>query len=437
MLLITKKHVTNSGLLALVLLLAGMSIVAMACGTETVEVTREVEVVVEVEKEVEVEKQIQVEVTREVEVVVEVEKEVEVEKQIQVEVTREVEVVVEVEKEVEVEKQIQVEVTREVEVVVEVEKEVVVEKEVMVEVTAEVEKDTVIFSDLNWTSSELQVRIAKYIVEHGYGYPTDTVAGDTISLFEGLKNNDTDVTMEIWLPNQQEVWDSALESGAVVDVGKSLEDNWQGFVIPQYVLDANPGLVSVSDIPEHMDLFVTPDSNGKARLITCIPGWQCEIVNAEKVVAYGLEDAVELTNPGSSAGLFADLEAAYARGDPWIGYLWGPTKPSSELDLYILEEPPYTEDCWAVDKGCAYPTAEIKIAVHESLIDRAPELVQFFRRWDFTAKSQIATEAWMGENNETTDAAAINYLQNFSDLWEEYVPEDVAARVHEALAQEG
>ena len=40
MLLIAKKHVTNSGLLALVLLLAGMSIVAMACGTETVEVTR-------------------------------------------------------------------------------------------------------------------------------------------------------------------------------------------------------------------------------------------------------------------------------------------------------------------------------------------------------------------------------------------------------------
>ena len=160
-------------------------------------------------------------------------------------------------------------------------------------------------------------------------------------------------------------------------------------------------------------------------------------MNAEKVVAYGLEDTVELINPGSSAGLFADLEAAYARGDAWIGYLWGPTKPSAELDLYILEEPPYTEDCWAVDKGCAYPTAEIKIAVHESLIDRAPELVQFFRRWDFTAQSQIATEAWMGENNETTDAAAINYLQNFSDLWEEYVPEDVAARVHEALAQEG
>ena len=365
MLIGAKKQIANSGILALVLLLAGMSVVAMACGTETVEVTREVEV--------------------------------------------------------------QVEVTREVEV----------EKEVVVEVTVEAEKEPIVFSDLNWTSSEIQVRVAKYIVEHGYGYPTDAVAGDTISLFEGLKNNDTDVTMEIWLPNQQEVWDAALESGVVVDVGKSLEDNWQGFVVPQYVKDANPGLVSVSDIPDHMELFVTPDSNGKARFVDCIPGWACEVVNSEKIVTYGLEDSVELVNPGSGAGLFADLEAAYARGDNWLGYLWGPTKPSAELDLYILEEPTYSDECWESGKGCAYPTAEIKIAVHETLIDRAPELVQFFRRWDFTAGSHIATEAWMTENNETTDAAAVYYLQNFSDIWEGYVPADVAARVHEALAQEG
>ncbi len=402
MLLKAKKQVTNSGLLVLALLLTSMSVVAIACGTETV-----VETVV-IEKEVVVEREVAVPQT------VVVEKLVEGETVVQT-------VVVEKETVVEVEKPVV--------------QTVVVEK--VVEVMAEVEKEPIVFSDLSWTSSELQVRIARFIVEHGYEYPTDAIAGDTIPLFEGLKNNDTDVTMEIWLPNQQEAWDAALESGVVVDVGKSLEDNWQGFVIPQYVKEANPGLVSVTDIPEHMDLFVTADSNGKARMVTCIPGWACEVVNAEKVVTYGLEDYVELVNPGSGAGLFADLEAAYGRGDNWLGYLWGPTKPSAELDLYILEEPDYSDACWAADKGCAYPTAEIKIAVHESLIERAPELVQFFRRWDFTASSHIETEAWMTENNETTDTAALYYLENFSDIWEQYVPDDVATRVHEALAEEG
>ncbi|MCZ0938339.1 MAG: hypothetical protein OXJ55_06865, partial [Caldilineaceae bacterium] len=35
--------------------------------------------------------------------------------------------------------------------------------------------DTIIFSDLNWTSAQIQNRIAQYIVEKGYGYSTDVV----------------------------------------------------------------------------------------------------------------------------------------------------------------------------------------------------------------------------------------------------------------------
>ena len=65
MLLKSKKHVANSGLLSLLLLIAAMSAVVMACGTETVEVTREVQV--EVTREVEKQVEVEVEVTREVE----------------------------------------------------------------------------------------------------------------------------------------------------------------------------------------------------------------------------------------------------------------------------------------------------------------------------------------------------------------------------------
>ena len=75
--------------------------------------------------------------------------------------------------------------------------------------------------------------------------------------------------------------------------------------------------------------------------------------------------------------------------------------------------------------------------MHESLIERAPELVQFFRRWDFTAATHIQTEAWMTDNNETSDAAAIYYLENYGDVWGAFVPDDVTARVRDALAEEG
>ena len=298
----------------------------------------------------------------------------------------------------------------------------------------EEEKEPVIFSDLNWPSAEIQARVAAYIVEHGYGYPTELVTGDTVSLWAALVNNDTHVTMEIW-PAQQE-WLLDVEEGTLVELGTSLDTGWEAWVIPQYLKDANPGLVSVTDIPEYADLFVTPDSRGKARFVTCIPGWACEQVNAAKIEAYGLTDVVDALNPGSGAGLFADLEAAYSRGDPWLGYMWHPTPLSVSLDLYILEEPPYSDECWASTKGCAYPEAKVLIMVNKSLSERAPDVIGFLRNWEFKAADQVATELWMEENNEASDAGALWYLRNYREVWASFVPAEVAAKVDQALEDE-
>ncbi len=297
------------------------------------------------------------------------------------------------------------------------------------------EKGTIIFSDLNWPSAEIQARAAAYIVEHGYGYPTELVTGDTVSLWAALVNNDTHVTMEIW-PAQQE-WLEDVDEGTLVALGTSLDTGWEAWVIPQYLKDANPGLVSVTDIPEFAELFVTPDSRGKARFVTCVPGWACEQVNAAKVEAYGLTDVVDVLNPGSGAALFADLEAAYAKGEPWIGYLWHPTPLSVGLDLYILEEPEYSDECWATTKACAYPEARVVIMVNSSLPPRAPEVIEFLEKWDFKAAHQVATEVWMEENNEDSDIGALWYLRNFRDVWASFVPADVAEKVDTALADDG
>ncbi len=305
---------------------------------------------------------------------------------------------------------------------------------VIVACGGEDEKEPVVFSDLNWPSAEIQARVAAYIVEHGYGYPTDLVTGDTVSLWAALVNNDTHVTMEIW-PAQQE-WLLDVEEGTLIELGTSLDTGWEAWVIPQYVKDANPGLVSVTDIADHADLFVTADSRGKARFVTCIPGWACEQVNAAKVEAYGLADVVDLLNPGSGAGLFADLEAAYSRGDAWLGYMWHPTPLSVSLDLYVLEEPPYSDDCWATTKACAYPEAKVLIMVNTSLSERAPEVIEFLRKWEFKAADQVATELWMTESNEDSDAGALWYLRNYRESWAAFVPAEVAERVDEALEDE-
>lgn len=305
--------------------------------------------------------------------------------------------------------------------------------------TSDEEKPTVIFSELNWDSAQVQTAIARKIVSDGYEYETDAVFGGTVPLMQALVSGDTNVTMEIWLPNQQEAYDTAIADNTITRIGNSLEDNWQSaFIIPQYVADANPGLQTPQDIRDHMDLFVTPDSKGKARLINCVPGWECEGINIEKVSAYGLDDVIEIINPGSGEALQAEVRSAIEKKEPVLFYYWGPTTLSYTIDTEmggykILEEPPYTAACWAADKGCSYPVAEVLIVLRNDLIAQAPDLVAMFEKWDFNAGNQLAAEGYMADSGDDFAEVADWFLAN-TEEWKSWVTDDAEEKINKALA---
>jgi glycine betaine/proline transport system substrate-binding protein len=303
----------------------------------------------------------------------------------------------------------------------------------------EKEKPTIVFSDWSWSSAQIQNAIARQIIEHGYGYPTDSFFGNTIPLMEALSSGDTHVTMEIWLPNQQAAWDVVLAEGQIEVLGKSLEDNWQSaFVIPTYVADANPGLKSVTDLPDYAHLFTSPQTGNKARLLNCPPGFACEEVNEKKVLGYDLGEYVEPFNPGSIIALDAEVLTAFQKQEPILFYYWGPTTLANRLKTEfggytILEEPEYTEECRASDMACAYPVAEVFIAMGNNMIDEAPEVADLLRKWDFSAGNQIAAETYMNEPGAEFEGVAVWFLRN-TDEWKSWVDEAVAQRVLDGIA---
>ena len=374
-----------------------------------------------------------------------------------------VEVIKEVIKEVEVEKIVkQIEtVEKKVEVEVEVEKIVkqieTVEK--IVEVIAEREKREIVFGGLDWTSALVQNGVARYIVEHGYGYPTSQIEGSTLPLFQGLRKGDVDLTMEIWLPNQAAAWNEAVKAGEVLPVGKSLEDNWQSsFLIPKYMQDANPELDSVEDLKEDKFKDLFEQEGGKVLLLGCIAGWGCRTMQdgddsgPGQIVGMGLEDHVVLQDPGTSGALAAAIEAAFAKKEPLLFYYWGPTALALKLEtemggLVDLEQPdPSTCADNSPIHGCSFPPAEVMIAMNMELVDDAPELIAFFKNWDWSAVNQLAAENWHGANSEALadkgasseevfTATGVAYLKN-NEGWKSWVPADVLANVEAALAKE-
>jgi len=307
-------------------------------------------------------------------------------------------------------------------------------------------KPTIKLGDLNWGSAHFQAEMAKIIIENGYEYPVELVPGKTIALWQAMLLGEVDVANEVWLPNQQEVFDKGVASGEAIDLGIANNDNWQSlFVVPTYVIKGDaargiapmaPDLKSVSQLDEakYKELFKNPENPSKGRIPTCLPGWECEKVNMGQLAAYGLDDDYDLINPGSQEALFASLMSAYEKGEPYITYLWGPTWIAGKLDLTVLEEPAYDKAVFDANNGCAYPSADIHIVAGKGFIEKAPDVAEMFKKWKMDTKSMGEALSYMDETGGEPIDAAKWFLKERENIWTQYVPSNVAKKVKNALA---
>ena len=298
----------------------------------------------------------------------------------------------------------------------------------------------ILFGSPNWPSVQLQTEIARYMVEHGYGYDTERVPGNHMSLFQGLRGGDIHLMMEVWPGSFIEQWEDALFYGDILDLGTSLENGWQSaFVIPAYLQEQHPTLDHVEDLKQqqYRSLFSTAETGGKALLVSCVAGWPCGEVNRQQIEGYGLRDHVYEVNPGSEDALDQSLYDAYENGDPWLGYQWGTNDAALLLDLVRLEEPAYSDECWSTNRACAYDDDTVLIGAHPGLQELAPGVVDFLEQWDFDVDVHLKYAArWMDANPDaSTEEAARHWLANHVDTWTAWVTEDAATGILATLPQ--
>ena len=206
------------------------------------------------------------------------------------------------------------------------------------------------FHDPAWETIQEHNAIASFIVEKGYGYPVEIIPGDTGTQEVALPAGDLDVNMELWQANVPEWYDEfVVDKKLVVDLAGTKDPVANGakgqIIEATYVVEANPGLKSVSDLPNYIELFQDPEDPSKGLWYSCTPGAACTKRFIAKAAAYGLDETYNVLTPGSYAALAAAIQGAYTAGDPVLAYYWEPTKLLSDLDMTQLEEPAWTQAC--------------------------------------------------------------------------------------------
>lgn len=314
----------------------------------------------------------------------------------------------------------------------------------------------IVFGELDWESAQVATWLARIVVETGFGCATDSIPGTVVPIYQGAVRGDVDVIMEVWTDNVPDLWTEAVAAGTVEQIGLAFDDADQGWFVPRYLVEgdpergiepAAPGLHSVFDLIEYAGLFRDPERPSLGRFYNCVIGWQCELINTVKLNAYGLAPYFTDFKAGTGVALAASLEGAYLRGEPWVGYYWGPTWVLGQLDLVKLDEPPYAPECWqeftalldspaAATTACAYPTSTAVLALGRAFKDDAPAAVRAFLE-RYRGSSALLSEAlaYMHANDETSEAAARFLLGAHPELLEQWLDEATAARVSAALDQ--
>lgn len=293
---------------------------------------------------------------------------------------------------------------------------------------AEVRK--VVMADNSWDSILVHNRIVAFIMENGYGgYEFDFVPGDTAPLFNGLRNGDIDVYMESWHENFLEVYNEAIDSGDVINIGPNMPPAPQGWYIPRYMVEGDPArgiepmapdLESVEDLPKYWELVRDPENPSKGRILVGPPGWLVTEMSQQMIIDLGLADYYEPFLPGSGTALAASMVGAYEQGEPWIGYYWEPTAVLGRLDMIMIP-------------GTEFPPTSVDILVNTEFSKTDPVLMEMLKKYNTTIDQNNKVLAAMQDNDLDAEGAAEWFLRNFEDTWTDWVPADVAENVKAAL----
>jgi len=307
--------------------------------------------------------------------------------------------------------------------------------------TANDDKTLITFSNNSWDSQRLHNEIAKFIVENGFdGYRVELSTANSTMNWQAILKGDVDLDIESWTDNVA-TYAADVARGDIVELGTLVPDSAQGFYVPRYVLEGDakrnikplaPDLKHVKDLINYSDVFENPEDDERGRIYGAIPGWMIDEVMHNKYIHYNLDEKYDYTRLGSEAALYASLEAAYNKGEGWVGYAFEPTLISGKLDLVRLEDEPYKESVFMLGE-CEVPIQKLKIVSSRLFAKKAPDLVPFFEKYQ-TGSAVIASALVHLDKSKESHEDTAKWLMNENpQLLDQWLTKEQASKVREAL----
>lgn len=255
------------------------------------------------------------------------------------------------------------------------------------------------------------------------GFEVERIKADYAAQFVGLEAGDLDFSTSIW-ETSRDIFDAALATGDVVNMGATGVKIREGWWYPTYVEEVCPGLPDWKALLETdcVEALSTIETSPLARFVEAPADWTTNNVARVK----SLELPYSLESTGTPAALHAAIVGPMQRKEPVIGWGFAPDWMTTEYEGKFVEFPDFELDCindpaWGADPNeiwdCDNPAGYVWKVAHagsEAKFPRAARILRLFqlktddvawgvRRVDVDGVDSIeAATEWLAENADIT-----------------------------------
>ncbi|WP_254453118.1 ABC transporter substrate-binding protein [Ruegeria atlantica] len=210
----------------------------------------------------------------------------------------------------------------------------------------------------DWSGNLVTTGIAKAILEEA-GYNVELLQAEYMGMWPGLESGDIHLAVEIWSTSAGELMEASVATGQTENLGEIGLTGLDRWWYPKYVQESCPGLPDWQALNDCAELFSTPLTAPKGRLLLFPAAWGG--FDDERVEALKLN--YEIVRAGSEAALYAEVQSAIRRDAPILAWFYEPHWAPQRFDGDWIDLPPYSDACyddpsWGSNPDMAYDCAK-------------------------------------------------------------------------------
>ena len=283
--------------------------------------------------------------------------------------------------------------------------------------------------DPDWTGGVVTCRVLQYIMENEMGYKIKTITMPSgAGVAEGIRNGDLDFACETW-PTYNATKEKYVKEyggdGSVIFLGATGVVGRSGYFVPRYMIEGDssrgipasaPTLASYKDLNQYKHMFKSLESGDQGNLIGCpVAAWECE--DQQRLKQLGVDFYAQAL--GSETAHWAEIQAKYKRGEPFLAYAWAPHWIHAALDLVEVELPPFDANKWPATNWAEDHTFN---RGSPALVEEHPEIAQLIKNQNLTNDQQAGMIYEIDVKKRDLDDVVEEWMMANEDVWRQWMP---------------